>query len=335
MKLEINIKNESNYPIYIEKGSLKKISKFITFSQKNLLLTDDGVPKEYIEKILNTNNNICICVIPMGEKSKSFENYEKVLNILIENEFCKSDLLIALGGGVVGDLGGFVAGTYKRGMRFINVPTTSLAMVDSSIGGKNGINFSGIKNSIGSFYNPEMVIIDIEVLKTLSNRHLLNGLVEAIKSGLIGDEKLFSIFKRINCGSYENLEPYLEEIIVRSLNVKKKLVEEDLYDSSMRRLLNFGHTYGHAIESINMDKILHGEAVALGMLTVLNEDIKKELLEVFNNLGIELNLDLINNEEIYKKIIQDKKVNEEKINLVKVDTIGKAYIEEVELKKIR
>lgn len=335
MKLEINNNIKDTYPVYIEKGSINEIKKYISFSHKNLLLTDDLVPTEYVQKILAATDNVCVCTCLSGEVSKSFATYQSILQVLFDNEFDKDDLLIALGGGVIGDLGGFVASTYKRGMRFINVPTTSLAMVDSSIGGKNGINFLDIKNSIGSFYNPEMVIIDVDVLKTLPQRHLVNGLIEAIKCGLIGDKGLFNLFKKLNGGDYDSLKPHLEEIIIRSLNVKKKVVEADLYDTNERRILNFGHTYGHAIEALNINDILHGEAVALGMLYVLNDDLKEELIEILSKLGFKVDFTLLENEKIHNKIIHDKKIKNGKINLVKVDNVGKAYIEEVDIEKIK
>ena len=335
MKLEINNNIKDTYPVYIEKGSINEIKKYISFSHKNLLLTDDLVPTEYVQKILAATDNVCVCTCLSGEVSKSFATYQSILQVLFDNEFDKDDLLIALGGGVIGDLGGFVASTYKRGMRFINVPTTSLAMVDSSICGKNGINFLDIKNSIGSFYNPEMVIIDVDVLKTLPQRHLVNGLIEAIKCGLIGDKDLFNLFKKLNGGDYDSLKLHLEEIIIRSLNVKKKVVEADLYDTNERRILNFGHTYGHAIEALNINDILHGEAVALGMLYVLNDDLKEELIEILSKLGFKVDFTLLENEKIHNKIIHDKKIKNGKINLVKVDNVGKAYIEEVDIEKIK
>lgn len=319
---------DKEYTIYLGRNLLDEIEKYISFPNKTMILTDDNIPQEYIEKICKKASNVCICTVKNGEESKSFSTYEEVLGVLMENEFSRSDLLISLGGGVIGDLGGFVSSTYKRGIRFINVPTTTLSMVDSSIGGKNGINFMGIKNAVGSFYQPEKVIIDLETLNTLPRRHFYNGLIEALKSGLIGDEELFELF-------FDDVNDYLEEIIVRSLNVKRKVVEEDPYEKGLRKVLNFGHTFGHAIESyFSMKELLHGEAVGIGMYLVLEGRLKKKVKDILGMFSVDVDMEF-DKEEILKKITQDKKASANSITLVLVEEVGKALLKETSFDDLR
>lgn len=334
MKLEIKI-NNSSYPVYIENGLLDKVSELLLPSSKTLLLTDDIISEKYINKILEKRDNVYCYIIKNGEKSKNIDNYLEILKVLTENEFSRNDTLIALGGGVVGDLGGFIASTYKRGLRFINLPTSLLAMVDSSIGGKTGINFLGYKNVLGSFYNPEIVLIDPLLLKTLPQRHLKNGMVEAIKCGLIKDKELFDIFEKEDKEVIFSFSK-IEEIIYRSLVVKKEIVEEDQFEKGTRKLLNFGHTYGHAIEALNLDEIYHGEAVALGMIKMLDGENKLRLINVLKKLEINTEFDFVKNkDELYEKIIQDKKIKDDRITLVKVDVIGNGYLIEEKIENLR
>lgn len=335
MKLEIKTYNNNSYPVYIENGLLDKVNELLPTSNKTLLLTDDNISEEYINKILEKRDNVCCYIIKNGEKSKNIDNYLEILKVLTENEFSRNDTLIALGGGVVGDLGGFIASTYKRGLRFINLPTSLLAMVDSSIGGKTGINFLGYKNVLGSFYNPEIVLIDPLLLKTLPQRHLKNGMVEAIKCGLIKDKELFDIFEKEDKEVIFSFSK-IEEIICRSLVVKKEIVEEDQFEKGTRKLLNFGHTYGHAIEALNLDEIYHGEAVALGMIKMLDGENKLRLINVLKKLEINTEFDFVKNkDELYEKIIQDKKIKNDKITLVKVDVIGNGYLKEEKIENLK
>lgn len=335
MKLEIKTYNNNSYPVYIENGLLDKVNDLLPVSDKTLLLTDDNICEEYLNKILKKRNNVFCYTIKNGEKSKNIENYLEILKFLTEHEFSPDDILISLGGGVVGDLGGFIASTYKRGMRFISIPTSLLAMVDSSIGGKTGIDFLEYKNILGSFYNPKMVLIDPSLLKTLSPRHLKNGMVEAIKCGLIKDKKLFDIFEKEDKDVIFSFSK-IEEIIYRSLLVKKEIVEEDPFEKGTRKLLNFGHTYGHAIEALNLDEIYHGEAVALGMIKMLDGENKFRLINVLKKLEINTEFDFVKNKDkLYKKIIQDKKIKDDKITLVKVDVIGNGYLKEEKIENLK
>ena len=327
--MELKVKAvDREYSIHIGRNLLDNIDEYITFPNKTLILTDDNIPYEYIEKICEKASNVCICTVKNGEESKSLATYEEVLKVLMENEFSRSDLLISLGGGVIGDLGGFVSSTYKRGIRFINVPTTTLSMVDSSIGGKNGVNFMGIKNMVGSFYQPEKVIIDLETLNSLPRRHFYSGLIEALKSGLIGDKDLFELF-------FDDVNDYLEEIIIRSLNVKKRVVEEDPYEKGLRKILNFGHTFGHAIESYySMKDLLHGEAVGIGMYMLLEGNLKKKVGDILGMFSVDLSLDF-EKEEILKKVTQDKKASANSVTLVLVEEVGSAILKETSFEELK
>ena len=325
MRIEVNCSR--NYPIIIEKGCLKDVKKYINDNRKIMIISDDMVPQAYWESLKSQFKNCDIKIVKHGENAKSFEIYEDCLRTLLKLNYSRRDLIIALGGGVVGDLAGFVAATYKRGMDFINIPTTTLSQIDSSIGGKVAINVDGIKNCVGAFYQPSLVLIDPEVLKTLSKRHYNNGLVEAIKVGLIGDEYLFNLFEE------DHLD--IEQIIYRSLLVKKAIVEQDEKEEGIRKILNFGHTFGHAYESYyHLHDYYHGECVALGMMVVLDdEEIKKRLASILHKLDISTSCDA-NRNEILNLLLNDKKANQDMIDLIKVDKIGEAKIVNMPIKAL-
>ncbi|MEG2814504.1 MAG: 3-dehydroquinate synthase family protein, partial [Oscillospiraceae bacterium] len=241
MKLTVNMK-EKSYDIHIKRGAINNIANYINLDRKVLIISDDGVPKRYITDIIKQCKNSYAYIVASGEGAKSFNVYEKICEFLLSKNFTRSDLIIAVGGGVIGDLSGFVASSYMRGIDFCNIPTTSLSQIDSSIGGKVGINLNGVKNIIGAFYQPKVVIIDSNTLLTLTKRHFNNGLVEAIKAGLIYDAELFEMFEK------SDIISHIDEIIYRSLLVKKQVVEQDEKEQNIRKILNFGHTIGHAIE---------------------------------------------------------------------------------------
>ena len=308
-----------SYEIIILPRLLDEINQYIDFPNQTFLITDSNIPTTYIEKIKAQAKKAFVYTIIPGEKSKSLTVYEKIIEELLQQNFTKNDLVIALGGGVVGDLAGFVAATYKRGCRFINIPTSTLAMVDSSIGGKVAINIKGVKNAIGTFYQPEKVFIDLSTLSSLPSRHVNNGLVEALKAGLIGDETLFKLF---DAGIYHL---HLEDVIIKALQVKKKIIEQDLYDNHVRQVLNLGHTIGHAIESCYLGKILHGEAVALGLRYVLAPELATKTQTILLKMGLDLDYQL-DEKQLLPFILNDKKINHQGIALVKMDQIGKPYL---------
>ena len=327
MKIPVNLNNNS-YDIILAKAAIDQVDQEVNLQGKVLLVTDDGVPKEYINKLLNKCRNPILIIIPQGEASKSFTQYKNLLQTLINHEFTRTDLIIAVGGGVVGDLAGFVAATYMRGIDFINIPTTLLSQLDSSLGGKTAINFKNIKNIVGAFHQPKKVIIDPEVLHTLSPRQMNAGLAEAIKMATTSDANLFSLIANQN--AYDNLE----EIIKLSLQIKSAIIEKDVNETGLRKVLNFGHTVGHAIES--QSSLLHGESIAIGMLYFCSEQVRLQLQTVLEKYKLPIVSDL-SSKDIYQAIVHDKKVSGDKITIVYVASIGSFEFKTlplVDLKKI-
>ena len=315
MLLEITMKDKK-YDVIIKRGCLEKANEYLNLNRKVLIITDDGVPKEYLNILKKDLKDVYVYIIKQGEESKSFDNYSSILDYLIENEFSRTDAIIALGGGVVGDLAGFVASTYMRGICFYNIPTTLLSQVDSSIGGKTAIDKKGYKNLVGAFYPPEKVLIDPNVLFTLDNRQFNSGLVEALKMGMTSDQELYELIKNSN-----DIYQDIDLIIEKALHVKKEIVEKDEKESNLRRVLNFGHTIGHAIESYYKGSYLHGECVGLGMLFLSSNEVKKEIIEVLNKYNLPTKVDVLKDEFI-SLIKHDKKASGNKINIIFVDEIG-------------
>ena len=320
MKLNVNLKDKS-YEVIVERGIIKNITPYVDIEKKFLIVSDDRIPNVYINTIKKQLKKVDVFIFPHGENNKSLDNYKLIIERLVKEDFSRKDYIIALGGGVVSDLAGFVASTYKRGMNLINIPTTTLAMVDASVGGKVALNFDKIKNVIGAFYHPNYILIDIDTLETLPKRHYINGVIEALKTGMIGDKELYNIFFN---GDYIE---HIEEIIYRSLQYKIKIVEQDEKEENIRKVLNFGHTFGHAYETyFLMKNYLHGEAVALGIVTISKdkpylEDIKK----LFTKWGIKLNIN-VEKDKIINIIRNDKKCDDDIVDLIIVDEIGKSKI---------
>ncbi len=318
MELEKN-----SYNIEIERGNLAKAGELLNLNRKVMIITDEGVPRAYAEKISEQCKEAYIKVVPCGEESKSLQTAEEILAEMLSHQFSRKDCVVAVGGGVVGDLGGFVASLYMRGVDFYNVPTTVLAQVDSSIGGKTAVNLAGIKNIIGAFYQPKAVLIDPDTLNSLPERQIVNGLMEAIKMGATSDKELFELF--LNDEWKENLDIIIE----KALLVKKYVVEQDEKESHLRKILNFGHTIGHGFESAAHGRYLHGECVALGMLYMSSEEVQDQLCEIYEKLGFEVpefyTFDL---EEVKEAITHDKKASNQNCSVVYVSEIGNGSIEE-------
>ena len=330
MILKVNTSSKT-YPIVLERGLLEHVKDFFHFDDsKVFIITDDGVPSIYLETLKNQIPHAFSLVLKQGEHAKSFDNYVLINQELTKYNFSRKDILIALGGGVVGDLTGFVASTYKRGIRFVNIPTTTLSQIDSSVGGKTAINFNNVKNIIGSFYQPDIVLIDFNSLKTLPKRHLYNGLVEALKMGLILSKELYEIFKK------DDYLDYLEEIITSSIKLKIDIVEKDEKENNLRQILNFGHTLAHGFESLfSLEKVLHGEAVANGMLYMIeDETIKEEVKSIIGKMGIEIIKDFCA-QEMMKYISNDKKADAQGVNLVLVKEVGQANIVKMSLDQVK
>lgn len=330
--MEMNIQlAERTSRIYIERDCRLHLEKYISLDCKVMVITDEGVPKQYHEEVLKQCKNGYLFVAKQGEETKSLEVYKQILQKLLALDFSRKDLIIALGGGVIGDLSGFVAGTFKRGMRFASIPTTTLSQIDSSIGGKVAVNMGEVKNVVGTFYHPEAVLIDLNTLSTLSERHYNNGLVEAVKAGLIGDAELFELFEKTG-----HIENDLEEIIVRALQVKKNVVEQDEKEENLRKILNFGHTIGHAIESIyHLEGYYHGECVGIGMMMILEkEEIRERLRKVLCKLNVPLSASY-DVEEVIHFIKKDKKANGKYVTVVQVDKVGEAKLLPIEIESLR
>ena len=327
-KIRVDLQNlqKDSYDILIGCSLLSHAREYFNLDRKVLILTDDGVPLEYADKIASQCKDPFVFIIGQGEENKSFDNFQAVLNFLANNKFTRTDCVVAVGGGVCGDLAGFVASSYMRGIDFYNVPTTLLSQVDSSIGGKVAINLEKYKNTVGAFYQPKAVLIDPETLLTLDIRQIRAGLVESLKMATTSDPDLFEIFES---GEYLN---DIEDVIIRSLLIKKGVVERDVNEKGERKILNFGHTIGHAIESTT--PLIHGEAVALGMLFMCGENVRARLLTIIDEMGLPLDTQ-INKEELYDFILRDKKADGDKITITLVDEIGKAELKKLPIENIK
>lgn len=307
---------ENSYSVIVERGSINSFASLTGIKGKVLIVTDSGVPCEYSEKIASQFDEACIYTVEQGEKSKSLENFGKILSFMLEKGFTRKDCVIACGGGVVGDLAGFVSACYMRGIDFYNFPTTVLSQIDSSVGGKTAVNLDGIKNPVGAFYQPEMVIIDPAVLKTLPERHFFSGLAEAVKMSLTCDADLFELFEN------GDIISDIDEIVFRSIEIKRKIVEQDERESGLRRVLNFGHTLGHGIESSGkLNGLYHGECIAPGMTAMCSTDVRERLVTVLKKLNLKTKLSFDEN-AVMSAVIHDKKTNDGIINTVFVDKIG-------------
>ena len=320
---------KNSYNIEIERGNLDRVGELLNLQRKVMIITDEGVPRNYAEKIASQCAEAYIEVVPQGEGSKSFSTVETILKSMLEKQFSRKDCVVAVGGGVVGDLSGFVASLYMRGIDFYNIPTTLLSQVDSSIGGKTAVNLGGIKNIVGAFHQPKAVLIDLDTLKTLPRRQIVNGLFEAIKMGATNDKELFELFYR---GDWED---QLDVVIEKALLVKKYVVEQDEKESHLRKILNYGHTIGHGFESAANGRYLHGECVALGMLYMSSEEVQDKLCEIYENLGFELpEFYTFDMEAVKEAITHDKKANHDKCSVVFVSEIGNGTIEEWSMEEV-
>ncbi len=329
MEIVIHAKSKT-YPIYLERGVLNKASQVIGNKGRVFIVSDDGVPKKWQKILCDQYPEASMFVFRNGEANKNFDTLQSILTAMQEAHVSRKDTVIALGGGVVGDMAGFASAIYMRGIHYVNIPTTSLSQIDSSIGGKTAIDFNGVKNCVGAFWQPEMVLVDPEVLETLTDRHYHNGLAEAVKEGLIKDTKLFEIFEK------DDYQEHIDEIIERCLHIKKDIVEHDENEKGERKLLNFGHTYGHGFESyFGMNGYYHGECVGLGMLQILNnEDIKQRLVKVLERLELPTSC-RYDADKVFELMKNDKKADHDHISIVQVDEIGKGYIEDWNMEKIK
>ena len=314
-----------DYIIWMGNNSLSKLD--VSSYSKIAILVDENTKRDCLYKLPKIEKSLII-EIPSGEENKNISTCSVIWEKLTENQLDRNSLLIILGGGVIGDMGGFCASTYKRGIDFIQIPTTLLAMVDSSVGGKLGVDFKDLKNQIGVFNNPKSVLIDPEFLKTLPENELKSGFAEVVKHALIADKDLWN---KITSTPFANLD--WQEIITISMDIKNNIVLSDPLENGERKKLNFGHTYGHAIESYYLEKgtpILHGEAVFMGMileidLSSISEEEKQEIKNfILSNFSLPFTP---KKSDILSNLVNDKKNKEGKINFSLLNKIGDGSID--------
>lgn len=311
---------EDRYDIFIERGILKRAGELLDLDRRVLIVTDNGVPRQYALTVAAQCKSPVVITLKQGEGSKNAESLQKLWRIMLKNNFTRSDCVVAVGGGVIGDMAGFCAATYMRGVDFYNVPTTLLSQVDSSIGGKVAVDFDGVKNIVGAFHQPKRVLIDPDVLQTLPPRQISNGMAEVIKMAMTSDAELFSMIESGVDG--ENIE----DIIEKALRIKKYVVEQDEKEGGLRRILNFGHTLGHGVESESgLDGLYHGECVALGMIPMCGASVRERLLPVLEKIGLPtvINGDLT---KILQIASHDKKRSGSDISVIWVEEIGSCEI---------
>ena len=332
-------KGDSRYAIHITNKEISKtiLNNYLLKENKVLIITDSGVPKKYLSNLKKDIKvkNLYSLTLNKGEKSKSFKSYQNIINKLTELKFNRSDCLIALGGGVVGDITGFAASTYLRGISYIQIPTTLLSQVDSSVGGKTAINLSQGKNLLGAFYNPKLVLISTLFLETLSEVEYKSGLGEVLKYSLIGNKKLKRMIEDSSQKIIQRDGATLKFIIEESIKTKSKIVTKDEKEAGIRAILNFGHTFGHAIEAYNnYKKITHGAAITLGMVIASKVSFYEghikdyqldNIINMIDSLGLDTDHSKYNYSKLKKYMASDKKVKDGKLNLVLIDKKFNAF----------
>ncbi len=315
--------------IILKRGLLKEVDFYLDQSCRYFIISEENIPKKIQNTLLSQLQFSQLYLIPTSEKAKSLEVVKACLSKLMEENFGRNDKIIALGGGVVGDIAGFIASIYLRGITWIQIPTTTLAQVDSSVGGKTAINFNGVKNGVGSIWQPEQVLIDVETLDSLDERNYYNGMIEALKMGILFDSNLVKIFEDLD------IKENQEEIIFTSIALKKNIVEEDEYEEGKRRLLNFGHTIGHGIESAQKGEFLHGECVGLGMLAMIDDhDLYQRVQNILKKMKCptEANGSI---DQYLQYIKHDKKIQGNQVVIVEVKEIGKGYLKTISLDELK
>ncbi len=320
MKLTLDLGARS-YDIIVERGCSARAGEYLDLDRRVLIVTDDGVPEQYADRVAAACREPVKVTVPQGEGSKSIQRFEELLCEMLAHGFTRRDCVVAVGGGVVGDLSGFAASAYMRGVDFYNIPTTSLSQIDSSVGGKTAVNLCGIKNVVGAFYQPGRVLVDPDVLATLPGRQMAAGLAEAVKMAAALEGELFSMFETCDISSS------LEELIARSVAIKMRVVEADEREGGLRRVLNFGHTIGHGIEAEEeLHGLCHGECVALGMLPMCSGEVRARLLGVYSRLGLPTEYDY-DVDRVIAAALHDKKADGEGVTVVIVERIGEFRFE--------
>ena len=302
--------------ITIRRGSLAHVDDYMNLKRKVLIVTDSGVPAQYAQTVAAYCTSPLIVTIPQGENSKNLQSFESLCRTMLENGFTRTDCVVAVGGGVVGDLAGFAAASFMRGIDFYNIPTTVLSQVDSSVGGKVAIDLDNIKNCVGAFHQPKAVLIDPDVLDTLPPRQIANGLAEAVKMAATFDAELLSLFEA------DDYLSHIDQIIRRSVQIKAEIVRQDEKESGLRRVLNFGHTIGHGIETAaGLDQLYHGECVALGMLPMCEESLRHRLIAIWEKMGLPTAWEA-DPDAVWQAMFHDKKLSGNTITVVYAPKAG-------------
>lgn len=322
MNLRMNL-GEDSYDIIIEHGVLSRASEYLNLNRRVCIVTDSGVPAQYAQTVAAQCKVPTVVTFPQGEGSKHLDTFSMVLEKMLGAGLTRGDCVVAVGGGVVGDLAGFAASAYMRGIDFYNIPTTLLSQIDSSIGGKVAVDFHGYKNLVGAFYQPKRVLIDPDVLDTLEPRQYASGLAEAIKMAATSDAELFELLET------QSAKENIDTVIERSLRVKKDVVEQDEKETGLRRVLNFGHTLGHAIETCeDLGGLYHGECVALGMLGMCAPAVRTRIEAVLRRVGLPTEYHG-KTDAIIEAMSHDKKMSGSSIHVVYVPEIGKFEFENI------
>lgn len=323
---------ERSYPITVGHGLIAKANEYFDLERKVFIVTDNGVPTQYANAVKDVSKSATVFTVGEGEGSKSLTTLEAVLTAMSDAELGRGDCVVAVGGGVVGDLAGFAASVYMRGIDFYNVPTTLLSQVDSSIGGKTAVNLGGIKNTVGAFKQPKAVLIDTDTLRTLPERHFRSGLAEAIKMAATSDEELFAKIEELD---NDGIHRCIEQIIVGALKIKKAVVENDECESGLRKILNFGHTFGHGVEAdTGLDSLYHGECVAIGMMPVSHGEAHERLSLVLEKVGLPTKYEG-DTEAALEYVVHDKKCSSGAVSVIVTDKIGTCQIKSMSVNEFK
>lgn len=355
IKLTVNASRK--YDVVMERGALAKAGQYIgdAKGRKICIITDANVDKLYGQPEHALYTSLAACgfdvhkyVFAGGEEHKNMETIANILEFLADEGFTRSDLLLALGGGITGDVTGFAAATYLRGIEFIQVPTSLLAVVDSSVGGKTGVNLSSGKNLAGAFWQPSLVLFDPDVLNTLTNELKLDGIAEAIKAGIIADKDMFALIDHASSGYIDGTSGILDDadlltkLAAMAVEVKRQIVEEDERESGKRALLNLGHTAAHAIEKCSDFAISHGHAVAIGMAILssasaskgwCSEACSKDILSILDKTGFSLSCPY-SAKELASAALHDKKRRGDMISLVIPEAIGSCTLKKIPVEEL-
>ena len=341
-RLEVRAEGTKVYDIVIESSFSKLVEELSSFDikeRKLCIVTEDHVASYYLEEVKNILEGQCakleVYIFQEGEASKNLSTVDSLYQFLITHEFDRKDMLLALGGGVTGDLTGFAAATYLRGIDFVQIPTSLLAQVDSSIGGKTGVDYHAYKNMVGAFYMPKLVYINVSTVKTLSERQYHSGLGEVIKHGLIRDKAYFEWIRDNKEAIAEREDAALAYIIEGSCQIKRTVVEEDPKEHGVRATLNFGHTLGHSIEKLMNFSLTHGECVAIGSLLAadisckrgyISEAENRDIKDVYKYFDFPVLPKVLNAQDIVKETRHDKKMEHGRIKFILLAKVGEAKI---------